>query len=96
MTDAHRTLDDVPDADLVRRIADSTGLTPAEAARVVDDVVAWYAEPVADYVRRRHRHLQTYGGRNDAIFAQLADELRTRVVAAPHLSERQLRRIVYG
>jgi hypothetical protein len=82
--------------ELVERVAASTGLAPAEAARVVEDVVAFYAEPVEDYVRRRHAHLKTYGAKNDQIFALLAEELRHRVVAAPELSERQLRRLVYG
>ena len=86
----------MPDPELVARIAASTGLSPAEAARVVQDVVAFHAEPVEDYVRRRHAQLKTYGARNTEIFAVLAEELAHRVVAAPALSERQLRRIVYG
>ena len=85
-----------PDAALVARIVASTGLSPAEAARVVEDVVAFHAEPVEDYVRRRHAQMKTYGARNDEIFARIAEELAGRVVAAPGLSERQLRRIVYG
>ena len=85
-----------PDAELVDRISASTGLTRAESARVVEDVIAFHAEPVEDYVRRRHAHLQTYGARNPEIFARIAEELAARVVAAPELSERQLRRIVYG
>ena len=86
----------VPDPALVERIAASTGLSPAEAARVVEDVVAFHHEPVEDYVRRRHAHLKTYGARNDEIFARIAEELAGRVVAAPLLTERQLRRLVYG
>lgn len=78
------------------RVVASTGLTAAEAARVIDDVVAFHAEPVEAYVRRRHAHLKTYGARNPEIFARIATELAGRVVAAPELSERQLRRIVYG
>lgn len=84
------------DPDLVDRLVQSTGLTAAEAIRVIGDVVAFYAEPVEDYVRRRHVHLQTYGVRNPEIYARLQVELRDRVVAAPELTERQLRRIVYG
>ena len=86
----------VPDPALVERIVASTGLTPAEAARVVEDVIAFHAEPVEDYVRRRHAQLKTYGAKNDEIFARIADELADRVVAAPGLTARQLRRIVYG
>lgn len=84
------------DPELVERIAASTGLTSAVAARVVDDVIAYHQESVEDYVRRRHAHLQTYGWRNAQIFEQLATELADRVVAAPHFTARQLRRIVYG
>lgn len=91
-----RTLVLVPDAELVQRVAASTGLTTAEAARVVEDVLAFYDESTEAYVRRRHAELQTYGVRNPEIFARLAEELRERRVAAPDLSERQLRRIVYG
>lgn len=86
----------VQEDDLVNRVAESTGLNPSEARRVIEDVLAWYAEPVEEYVRRRHRQLQTYGVRNPEAFAQIADELTHRTVAPPHLSERQLRRIVYG
>ncbi len=74
----------------------TTGLEPADAVRVAEDVLAYHAEPVAAYVRRRHAELQTYGVRNDEIFRRVADELTRRVVAAPRLSERQLRRLVYG
>jgi len=86
----------VHDRELIDRVAASTGLAPGEAARVVDDVVAWYREPVEDFVRRRHTHHQLYGKRNPEIFALIADEIAGRVVEAPVLTERQLRRIVYG
>lgn len=92
-----RTVDPVPVPEaLLAHLVATTGLPPAEAARVIEDVVAFHAEPVEDLVRRRHAQLKTYGARNDEIFARLAEELRHRVVAAPHLTERQLRRIVYG
>ena len=84
------------DQELVDRVVASTGLSPAEAARVIEDVVAFHAEPVEELVRRRHAHLKTYGVRNAEIFARIAAELAGRVVAAPPLTERQLRRIVYG
>jgi len=86
----------VPDPALVAHVVATTSLTPGEAARVVDDVIAFHAQPVEDYVRARHASLRTYGARNPEIFARIAEELAHRVVAAPDLSERQLRRIVYG
>ncbi len=88
--------DEAVDADLISRVAASTGLSAGEATRVIADVLGWYREPVEDYVRRRHAHLKMFGAKNHEIFAQIAAELADRVVAAPDLSERQLRRIVYG
>jgi hypothetical protein len=85
-----------PDPALVAHLVAGTGLTAAEATRVVQDVLAFHAESVEDYVRRRHAQLRTYGAHNDEIFARIAGELADRVVAAPRLSERQLRRLVYG
>ena len=84
------------DAELVDRVVATTGLRPEVARRVVEDVLAYHAEPVADYVRRRHAQLKTHGARNEEIFARISEELSHRVVAAPHLTERQLRRLVYG
>jgi hypothetical protein len=84
------------DPDLVSRVAASAGLSAGEAARVVADVIAWHREPVEDYIRRRHAHYQAHGHKNEEIFALIARELAGRVFAAPELSQRQLRRIVYG
>lgn len=86
----------MPDPDLVAHVVATTSLTPGEAARVVEDVIAFHALPVEDYVRSRHAHLKTYGAKNPEIFARIAEELGERVVAPPPLTERQLRRIVYG
>lgn len=83
------------DQRLIDRLVASTGLAESEAVRVVEDVLAFHHEPVDGYVRRRHAELKTYGVRNEEIFALLREELRGRVVAAPDLSERQLRRIIY-
>ncbi|KQV77360.1 hypothetical protein ASC64_00450 [Nocardioides sp. Root122] len=86
----------MPDPALVSHVVATTSLTPGEAARVIEDVIAFHAQPVEEYVRARHASLKTYGAKNPEIFAQIAEELRERVVAPPELSERQLRRIVYG
>lgn len=85
-----------PDPALVRHIAATTGLATAEAVRVVEDVLAFHDESVEDFVRRRHARLKTHGVKNPEAFARIAEELAGRPVAAPRLSERQLRRIIYG
>jgi hypothetical protein len=82
--------------DLARRVAASTGLTEATAARVVADVAAYFGETVEDFVRRRHEELRRRQLKNDQIWPAIAVELTAHRFAAPELSERQLRRIVYG
>jgi hypothetical protein len=85
-----------PHEDLIAHLARTSALGPGEAARVVADVLAYFSEPVEEFVRRRHAELRTKGLVNEEIFPRVAAELTTRRVAAPELSLRQLRRIVYG
>jgi hypothetical protein len=86
----------VEDAELIDQVASSTGLSTAVAARVVKDVLAFYRQSTEQYVRLRHAQLQAEGKKNPDIFPRIAGELSRRLVASPALSERQLRRIVYG
>ncbi|MEV6280761.1 hypothetical protein [Nocardia sp. NPDC051832] len=87
---------DEPLRDLVRHVAGSTGLPIGVAARVVADVLAYFDETTEDYVRRRHSELHARGRKNAEIWAQLIAELGARPTRAGELTERQLRRIVYG
>lgn len=85
-----------PHEDLIAHLTRTSPLDPGEAARVVADVLAYFSETTEEYVRRRHGELKSRGLTNDEIFPRIAAELRGRRVAAPELSLRQLRRIVYG
>jgi hypothetical protein len=51
---------------------------------------------VEEFVRRRHAELRQRQRKNEEIWPLVEAELRQRRFAAPILSERQLRRIVYG
>jgi hypothetical protein len=82
--------------DLARYLAASTGLPPATALRVIADVATYFSETIDEFVRRRHAELQRRQRKNDEIWPLIAAELGQRRFAAPALSERQLRRIVYG
>jgi hypothetical protein len=85
-----------PYEDLVAHLTSTTPLGEGEAARVVADVLAYFSETAEEFVRRRHGELKRHGFTNDEIFPRIAAELGARRVAAPELSLRQLRRIIYG
>ena len=71
--------------DLLGHLVRTTSLRAGTAGRLVEEFVA-----------RRHRELQAEGLRNDEIFARIADEICARRFAAPQLTERQIRRLIYG
>jgi hypothetical protein len=85
-----------PPDDLVEYLISTCPLSPAEARRVVADVLGYFSEPAEDYVRRRHRELKARGLTNDLAFGQIAIEMPQRRYGPPEFSLRQLRRIVYG
>ncbi|HEV7629220.1 MAG TPA: hypothetical protein VGO89_22230 [Streptomyces sp.] len=82
--------------DLIDHLVRTTPLHRGEAARVVLDVLAYFDETTEEFVRRRHRELQSRGLANTEIFERISSELPRRAVAPPDLSLRQLRRLVYG
>jgi hypothetical protein len=77
-------------------VAASTGLPEVTAVRVVADITAYFSESVEDFVRRRHGEMRAVHRKNDEIWPRIVAELGARRFGAPALSERQLRRIVYG
>lgn len=72
------------------------GLEREIAARVVAEVVSYFDESVADFIQRRHAELQREGVGNTEIFRCLQLELNERLFSVATLSERQIRRIIYG
>jgi hypothetical protein len=89
-------MDDSYPQELVRHVARSTGLDEATASRVVADVMAYFGQTVEEYVVRRHETLKSRNRKNDEIWPLIVGELQARRFKAGELSERQLRRMVYG
>jgi hypothetical protein len=83
-------------AGLLDHLARVAGLSPARAARILDEIASYFSESLEEFVVRRHAELQALGMKNEAIFEQIARELEVRRFAAPLLSERQIRRMIYG
>ncbi len=82
--------------ELVEHLERTTRLDRAEAARLVNEVLAFFSEPLDQFVVRRHAQLQGEDRRNPAIFEQILAELCVRRFAAPALTHRQIRRLIYG
>jgi hypothetical protein len=89
-------MDDSYPQDLVRHVARSTGLDEATASRVVADVAAYFGQTVQEYVISRHEDLKSRNRKNDDIWPLIAGELKSRRFRAGELSDRQLRRMIYG
>lgn len=82
---------------LINHLCHSSGLTSPEAHKIVDEVIAYFSETPEDYVRRRHLEIkQELGLSNAQIFQRIETELTQLVFAAPTLTQRQIRRIIYG
>ena len=82
--------------DLVAYLARTSDLTAAQAARFVDEVLAYLDESAEEFIRRRHLELQQQGHANSKIFSLIAGELEHRRFRPPDYTERQIRRIIYG
>ena len=82
---------------LINHLCLSSDLTLSQARRAVDEVIAYFSESTDDYVRRRHLEIkQELGLANPEIFKRIETELKQLVFAAPLLTQRQIRRIIYG
>jgi hypothetical protein len=82
--------------ELVAYLVRTTRLSPTEAQRIVEEVLAAINETPEDFIRRRHAALQREGCANSEIFSRLATELAEWRFRATSYSERQIRRVIYG
>jgi hypothetical protein len=85
-----------PHGELVEYLTRTCPLSETQAARVVADVLGYFSEQPEEFVRRRHRELKALGLTNDRAFEQIAAEIPHQRYAAPKLTLRQLRRVIYG
>ena len=88
-------VDPLPE-DLVIHLTNLCPLSDHEARRVVREIHAYYTESTESFVIRRHGELQRLGLANRAIYQQIIVELDHRRFPAPVLSQRQIRRLIYG
>lgn len=82
--------------ELAEHLERTIGLRRSEALRVIEEVVHYFSETVDQFVMRRHAELRAEGLRNEAIYDRIREEARERRFAAPALTRRQVRRMIYG
>ncbi|MCP4334016.1 MAG: hypothetical protein GY785_15265 [Gammaproteobacteria bacterium] len=89
---------DKPDIQLlINHLCHGSGLTPSQARKIVDEVIAYFSETPEDYVRRRHLEIkQELGLSNALVFQRIEAEMAQLAFAAPALTQRQIRRLIYG
>lgn len=85
---------DVPD--LIEHLSRVTALSENQTRQVVAEVLAYFNEDKESFIRRRHHEMQQQGLANPVIFATLQGEVSDRLFPAASVSERQIRRMIYG
>ncbi|MFT5693899.1 MAG: hypothetical protein ACI92E_003242 [Oceanicoccus sp.] len=82
---------------LLNHLGNTSNLSSAEAEKLVAEVIAYFSETPESFVQRRHTELQQIDGYSNArIYRRIEEELAELVFAAPELSQRQIRRMIYG
>ncbi|MFA6507915.1 MAG: hypothetical protein WCT14_17565 [Treponemataceae bacterium] len=84
------------DTELISRLVSSYGIDPAQAERIIESILVSFGSTVEEWIRSRHIALQRQGLKNDKIYQIIAEELPFRRFTAVALSERQIRRMIYG
>lgn len=79
-----------------RHLLSIVDIAEPELDKVVSDLLDHWSETLVQFVVRRHKELQRSGMPNRLAYAQIRSEVSSRRFLAEPLSERQVRRILYG
>jgi len=77
-------------------VLETSPTSEADLDRLLQDILNFTSHTVEQWIQERHQVLQKQNLTNAAIFQTIEQELPFRRFAAPALSERQIRRIIYG
>jgi hypothetical protein len=92
----HSVVTFAEEPELIIYLTRLTGLPAGQCERLVQDILAQFNETVDEFVQRRHLELKARGYKNADIYEQVRREVALRRFVAPVLSERQIRRLIYG
>ena len=82
--------------ELIKHLGQMTALSEVQSRQVIAEVLAYFNEDIESFIRRRHLELQQQGYSNARIFKAIQTELSDRLFPAELLSERKIRRVIYG
>lgn len=74
----------------------SFNITEQDFLRLFDEFLGYFGSTLEEFVSRRHIELHKEGKKNPEIYRLIAREVSEKRFAAEPLTERQVRRIVYG
>ena len=94
--DRRRGEADAYEDEFLAQLQDLTGLERPLLRKILEEIRAFYGRELPDWVRERHGALRKRGWRNDEIYPELVREAERARFAAGRLSERQIRRFIYG
>ncbi len=82
--------------ELLGHLQTVTGLEASILVKLLEETRAWYAKDFPTWIRDRHRELQRQGMRNADIYPLLREEAGRILVHPEPMTERQIRRVIYG
>ena len=84
------------EGELLQHLQAVTGQGERVLAKILEEIQSWYAKDLPTWMRDRHRELQRQGLRNREIYPRLQEESQGILVNPGPLTERQIRRMIYG
>ena len=84
------------EAELIQHLQRVTGQDSGSLSKILEEVHAWYHCDLLTWIRDRHQELQRQGLNNREIYPRLQREAQEILVRPAPLTERQIRRTIYG
>ncbi len=84
------------DVDFEHHICETFGLDAASFRKLYEEFLSFFSLTLPEYVQSRHLELQREGLKNRDIYAAIMAEVPGLRFAAGPLTERRVRRMIYG
>ena len=78
------------------RISIIVNIDDKNIGKLYEELLNIFSESEEDFIQKRHKELKTLGLKNQEIFPEIIKEMKNRLFKGRELSERQIKRIIYG